>query len=139
MIHVPIGTDQAIRHAKIMPFTRPPGRSTSMATQVQVKLDTSATPPVTVIPQRTTVNSGSQTIDWTPFATQTFSFVSLTFKTTPNPFAVTVTTSKVTATEDNQAAGDFTYVVVVSQNGVQYSSAATGIARTGGTPVIHNN
>lgn len=54
-----------------------------MATHIQVKLDPTAVPPVTVIPPKATINRGNQTLEWTPFANQTFTFISLTIMPPP--------------------------------------------------------
>lgn len=54
---------------------------------VQVKLNTSANPPVTVQPPVHSVNKGNQTITWVPFANQNFTFVSLGFANNPSCFS----------------------------------------------------
>ncbi len=120
-------------------------------TTLQVKLDTSATPPVTVFPAPpTNINRGNQTITWRRFANQTFTFKTLRFITDPNPFAVSVTDTEVTATENNVATGDYPYVIVVTTANGDYSSgaepagsvsiASNGVTNGAGTaPVIHNN
>lgn len=111
-----------------------------MATQIQVKLDTTATPPVTLIPEHPSVNRGNSTIEWTPFANQSFTFTSLTFTTPGNPFSnISVTNGEVTAQDNNQGPGDYPYVVVVTSGGTQYSSASGGIGGTGGGATIKNN
>ena len=116
-----------------------------MATHIQVKLDPTAVPPVTVIPPRATINRGNQTLEWTPFANQTFMFTSLTIMPQSNPFSAPVITnppvgaSKISVTDNNQATGDYTYVIVVNLNNVSYCSAAASISAGGNTPVIHNN
>jgi hypothetical protein len=120
-------------------------------TTLQVKLDTSATPPVTVIPAPpTNINRGNQTITWTRFANQTFTFKSLAFTTQLNPFTVALGDTQVTATENNQATGDYSYVIVVTLANRDYSSGTQSvgdqsteengiIAGNGTAPVIHNN
>ncbi len=116
-----------------------------MATHIQVKLDPTAVPPVTVIPPKATINRGNQTIEWTPFANESFTFISLTIMPESNPFSTPVITNppvggpKISVNDNNQATGDYTYVIVVSLNNVLYSSAAESIVAGGNTPVIHNN
>lgn len=110
-----------------------------MAIQIQVKLDTTANPPVTLIPNHQAVNRGNQSIEWTPFANETFTFVSLTFTTTPNPFSTpTVSNSQISVTDNNSSTADYPYVIVVSSGGVQYSTAP-GLTADNSTPVIKNN
>lgn len=108
---------------------------------VQVSLDTTANPPVTCNPHKTSVNRGNQTIDWVPAQNQTFNFTSLTFAGSPSCFSTpTVTNSQISVTDDDQAAGDYAYTIVVTQNGVSYSSTASRITGGGGgDPSIKNN
>jgi len=112
-----------------------------MAKQIQVKLDTTANPPVTLIPEHQGVDRGNDTIEWTPFASQNFTFVSLTFTPTPNPDPFSnldVEATEVTVDDDNEATGTYPYVVVVNYQGTNYSSAASGRSGTGGSPTINN-
>jgi hypothetical protein len=124
-----------------------------MPTQIQVKLDTSANPPVTTIPTIQSVNRGNAQIQWTPFSNQSFTFVSLTGLPNP-PFSnIQVSNAQITADDNNTAAGEYTYTITVSSGGNTYSTNATlvadppGYGRTppmpigGGsnTPTIKNN
>jgi len=94
-----------------------------MAIQIQVKLDPTATPPVTLIPKNQAVNRGNESIEWTPFASESFTFKSLTGLPNP-PFSnLSVTNSMVTVTDNNTGAGDYPYTIVVTLNGTDYSSA----------------
>ena len=125
-----------------------------MATQIQVKLDTSANPPVTTIPQHASINRGNNEITWTPFAQQSFTFVSLTGLPTPPFSGLSVSSSQITVQDDNTATGDFPYTITVSYNGMNYSSdssvhsarqsgntTTTAKAALGGasSPTIKNN
>ena len=94
-----------------------------MAIQIQVKLDTSANPPVTMIPNQPSVNRGNNTIEWTPFAHESFTFVSLTGLSANPPFSgLTVTGSQITVQDDNTATADYPYTITVSYGGQTYSS-----------------
>jgi hypothetical protein len=100
-----------------------------MAIQIQVKLDTTANPPVTLIPNQTAVNRGNNTIEWTPYANQSFTFADLAGLPNP-PFSnVTVNANMMSAQDDNTVAGDFVYSVMVNYNGQLYSSNPTEVAR----------
>jgi hypothetical protein len=97
-----------------------------MAIQIQVKLDTSANPPVTMVPNQPSVNRGNNTIEWTPFAQESFTFVSLTGLSANPPFSgLTVTSSKITIQDDNSATGDYPYSIMVLYNGMEYSSESS--------------
>ena len=111
---------------------------------IKVYLDTSANPPVTVSPTTENVNSGNQTITWKPAANQpAFTFVGVTWWTTPNPFsAPTITTNPVemSVTEDNTNSGvDYKYTIEVSYLNQTYCSQQQSPIANGGTPKIHNN
>ena len=114
---------------------------------IKVHLDTQATPPVTVQPTTENINSGNQTIKWQPGDNQpAFTFVGVTWWTTPNPFSQpTITTDPVemSVTEDNDDSGaNYQYTITVNYNGTDYSSLAQPVGRrvgNGGTPTIHNN
>ncbi|HEY2397240.1 MAG TPA: hypothetical protein VGH81_14860 [Rudaea sp.] len=108
---------------------------------IEVKLNTAASPPVTVQPRVHSVNHGNQTIEWVPFAQENFTFVSLTGLPNP-PFSTpTVTDTKITVTDDNQNAGsavDYFYTIVVCSDGVEYSSAPSRISGGSSDPTIKN-
>lgn len=90
---------------------------------VQVSLDTSANPPVTVSPRVHDVNSGNQTINWERASNQTFTFTSLTGLPNP-PFGTpSVSDSEITVTDNNRSAAAYGYTIVVTYNGQQYSTA----------------
>ena len=108
-----------------------------------VTLNTAAKPPVTVSPNPYDVTSkGLSEITWAPASGQTFKFVSLTPANNPSVFsAPTVTDGAIYMNDTNNNAGPaigYQYTIVVSLNGVNYSSATTGIGGTGGAPVIRN-
>jgi hypothetical protein len=98
-----------------------------MAIQIQVKLDTSANPPVTTIPEQTPVNNGNNTIEWTPFANQDFTFTSLTGLPNPPFSGLSVTASKISVQDDNTAAGTYAYTIVVTYNNQEYSTGSTAM------------
>jgi hypothetical protein len=124
-------------------------------TQIQVKLDTSANPPVTVQPQVQSINRGNSQIQWTPFASQNFTFVSLTGLPNPPFSGLSVTSSSITVQDDNTVAGDYTYTITVSSGGNNYDTNGTisadppgrghshakaeGLLGGGGSPTIKNN
>lgn len=108
-----------------------------------VTLNTAAKPPVTVSPNPFDVtSSGLQSLTWIPASGQTFEFVSLTFANNPSCFsAPTVNKAAIYVNDTNTNAGPATtypYTIVVSQNGVNHSSATTGLSATGGAPAIRN-
>ena len=107
--------------------------------QIQVSLDTTASPPVTCSPKHQSVNNGNQTLNWTPAQSQNFAFKSLVFLNNPSCFSTpTVSASQITVTDNNTAAGDYPYVLTVTYNGTDYSTSG-GIAGGGGDPSIKNN
>lgn len=109
--------------------------------EIQVKLDTSANPPVTLVPTHQSVNNGNQSLIWVPFAQENFTFVSLTGLPNPPFTNLTVTDSQITVTDNNQNNGPevvYPYTIVVSSNGTQYSSAKAGPAAGSGDPTINN-
>ena len=106
-----------------------------MAT-VTVTLNIGARPPVTVFPVQLDIDSGIETIHWTPVAGSMFTFAALVF-TDRNTFCnVVVTPAEITARDNNQGREDHSYIVLVKANGTYYSSEG-GI--TGGGPTIRNN
>lgn len=108
---------------------------------VQVSLDTSANPPVTVNPQIHNVNNGNQTIKWERANNQTFTFTSLSSLPNPPFGQPSISDSEITITDNNQNNGPdqyYPYTIVVTQNGVQYSSAAGGITAQSTGPTIKN-
>ncbi|MFI4969031.1 MAG: hypothetical protein ACHP7D_02415 [Lysobacterales bacterium] len=110
---------------------------------ITVTLNTANKPPVTVSPNPFDVASkGLQSLTWVPATGQTFEFVSLTFSNNPSAFSVpSVAKAAISVNDTNNNIGastSYPYTIVVSLNGVNYSSAATGIGGTGGTPTIRN-
>lgn len=90
---------------------------------VQVSLDTTANPPVTVNPRVHDVNRGNQTIKWERANNQTFSFSSLSGLPNP-PFGTpSISDSEISISDDNTGAAAYGYTIVVSYNGNQYSTA----------------
>lgn len=108
---------------------------------VQVSLDTTQNPPVTVNPRVHNVNNGNQTIKWERGSNQTFAFTSLTGLPNP-PFGTpSISASEITITDNNTTAAAYGYTIVVTLNGVQYSTSPseqrpTEQANNG--PVINN-
>jgi len=106
---------------------------------IQVSLDTNASPPVTCNPKTASINQGNQTINWTQAQNQSFAFTSLTFANNPTCFGTpNVTSSGISVTDDNTSAGDYPYTLVVTLNGVQYSTASSGVYGGGSDPTIKN-
>lgn len=108
---------------------------------VQVSLNPTGHPPVTVNPQVQNVNHGNETIRWERAAQQSFTFVSLTGLPNPPFSAPTVSDSEISVTDNNPNNGtetSYPYIIVVSANGQQYSSAASRIAQQSGGPTIKN-
>jgi hypothetical protein len=99
-------------------------------TTITVSLNTSADPPVTVnTPTLVITSTGEQTIQWVPGGSTSFTFTSLQVLTSPNPITVgPITGSLITAQDDNDTPGTFTYPyrIVVTANGVQYSTDRQG-------------
>jgi len=108
---------------------------------VQVSLDTSANPPVTVNPRVNNVNGGNQTINWERASNQTFTFTSLTGLPNP-PFGTpSVSDSEITVTDNNRSAAAYGYTIVVTYNNQQYStvpSRPNPREQGNGGPVINN-
>ena len=109
---------------------------------VQVSLDTSTNPPVTVNPQIHDVNNGNQTIKWERASNQTFTFTSLSGLPNP-PFGTpSVSSTEITVADDNQNNGPavyYAYTIVVTLNGKQYSTAASSPRAQATGPSIKNN
>ncbi|MHB8448498.1 MAG: hypothetical protein ACYC7G_06440 [Rudaea sp.] len=108
---------------------------------VQVSLNTNANPPVTVQPQIHDVNRGNQTIKWERASNQTFTFTSLSGLPNP-PFSnLSVSGSEISVVDNNQNNGPdvyYPYTIVVTLNGVQYSSAVGGITDQSTGPTVKN-
>jgi len=108
---------------------------------IQVSLDISANPPVTVQPRVHDVNNGNQTIKWERASNQTFTFTSLSGLPNP-PFGTpSVNDSEITITDNNTSAVAYGYTIVVTLNGVQYSTASSRpnpTAQSNSGPVINN-
>jgi len=108
---------------------------------IQVSLDTSANPPVTVQPRVHDVNNGNQTIKWERASNQTFTFTSLSGLPNP-PFGTpSVSSSEITVTDNNTSAVAYGYNIVVTLNGVQYSTAPSRpnpTAQSNNGPIINN-
>ncbi|MGH8122714.1 MAG: hypothetical protein ACREPT_08055 [Rudaea sp.] len=104
--------------------------------QIQVKLDTSANPPVTTIPHQQSVNNGNHQIEWTPFAQQTFTFVSIGPFPDP-PFSnYNNSGSQVTVQDANTTAGEYAYTIVVSYQGKNYSTDSTALHSKAKHPMV---
>lgn len=108
---------------------------------IQVSLDTTASPPVTVNPRIHDVNNGNETIRWERGSNETFTFTSLTGLPDPPFGPPTVTDDEITVTDDNTSAAAYGYTVVVTLNGEQYSTAPTRpnpALQSNSGPVINN-
>jgi len=109
---------------------------------IQVTLTPGANPPVTVQPQIHDVNNGNQTIKWERASRQTFNFTSLSGLPNPPFSSPSVSATEITVTDNNQNNGPdiyYPYTIVVTQDGVQYSSSATfKITEQDSGPTIKN-
>ncbi len=111
---------------------------------IEVYLDPTKTPPVTVVPQTKDKDKGKGTIAWKPGKQQDFTFISLTFANNPPSFGAPDIKSngkEVTVEDDNSgggAVGDFPYTIVVSYNGKQYSSVGVRLGADPSGPIIRN-
>lgn len=92
---------------------------------VQVSLDTTADPPVTVNPRVHDVNNGNQTIKWERASNQTFTFTSLTGLPNPPFDTPSVSASEITVTDNNTGAAAYGYNITVTLNNVSYGTAPT--------------
>ena len=93
-----------------------------MAVQIQVKLDTTANPPVTLVPNQVSVNRGNNTIEWTPFSNQSFTFADLGGLPNPPFSGLSVTPNKITIQDNATSGGTYVYSITVNYNGQLYSS-----------------
>ncbi|MGB8634273.1 MAG: hypothetical protein WCD36_03235, partial [Rhodanobacteraceae bacterium] len=109
---------------------------------IKVCLDTDADPAVTVHPKHKDKNKGKDTITWKPDKDQAFTFVSLKFDTTPNPFGkIHVKDHKITVDDDDIGAssvGSFPYTIVVEYKGNTYDTIKRDATGEIMGPVIHN-
>jgi len=109
---------------------------------IQVSLNTSANPPVTVQPPIHDVNNGNQTIKWERASNQTFTFTSLSGLPNPPFSSPSVSATEISVVDNNQNNGPavyYPYTIVVTQNGVQYSSSpAFRITEQDTGPTIKN-
>jgi hypothetical protein len=109
---------------------------------VQVSLDTSADPPVTVNPQVHNVNQGNQTVKWERANNETFTFASLSGLSNPPFDSPGVSDSEISITDNNTGTDAYyAYTIVVNYNGQQYSTAPSQPRLTdqnAGGPFIHN-
>lgn len=111
---------------------------------IQVSLNTSGNPAVTVNPVVQNVNSGNQTITWSVAQNQNFTFVGVAFLSGQSQFTnltISQNGTQMTVQENNNSSGtNYPYVIMVQQNGVDYCSiSTTSLPGNGGTPTIHNN
>jgi hypothetical protein len=108
---------------------------------IQVSLDTTADPPVTVNPRVHDVNQGNHTIKWERGSNETFTFTSLTGLPDPPFGPPSVSDDEITISDDNTSAVAYGYTIVVTLNGVEYStdSSQPKIAdQNAGGPIINN-
>src|SRR5690348_8981212 len=108
---------------------------------VQVSLDTTANPPVTVNPRVHDVNRGNQTVTWERASNQTFTFSSLSGLPNP-PFGTpSVSDSEITVSDNNTGPVAYGYTIVVTYNNQQYSTAPSRPnprEQGNGGPVVNN-
>jgi hypothetical protein len=105
---------------------------------IQVALDTTADPQVTVIPFAPTVSRHEEII-WTPIGNVSFAFVSLKAekKTLHDPI---VNPTQITATYDAKGKDHCDYTIVVRDaNGGLHDTKYRGGIEGGGSPTIKNN
>lgn len=100
---------------------------------IQVRLDVNANPPVTVQPNPFSVNRGKAPIKWERAAQQQFTFVSVSGLPQPPFSPKSQSDTEVTMDDDNQSTQSFSYKVVVSLNGTQYSTDGSLTGASGGT------
>jgi len=109
---------------------------------IQVTLTPGANPPVTVQPPIHDVNNGNQTIKWERASNQTFTFTSLSGLPNPPFSSPSVSATEISVVDNNQNNGPavyYPYTIVVTQNGVQYSSSpAFRITEQDTGPTIKN-
>jgi hypothetical protein len=106
---------------------------------VYVSLDTDENPPVTCRPESVDVDPGNEMINWVLGENQTFTFFNLSFAGNPSCMqGLCVEADSISVTDENDTGGVYPYTVVVTLNGVQYSSAKSRIGGGGGAPSIHN-
>jgi|ERR1700688_2200078 len=109
-----------------------------MAITVQVALDTTANPQVTVIPFAPIVSRHEEII-WTPIANEHFTFVSLTAKKS-TLHDIDTSDTEITATYDAKAKDQCDYTIVVRDaNGGLHDSITRRAIEGGGGPTIKNN
>ena len=112
-------------------------------TTITVSLNTSANPPVTVDQPTLSVGPGLQTITWVPAAGQNFSFTSLTGLPNPPFSQAHVSNGSISISDNNNGPGVqnyYTYTIVVTFNGQQYSTArgADPTLQAAHGPFVHN-
>ncbi|MGA8278726.1 MAG: hypothetical protein WB784_11105 [Rhodanobacteraceae bacterium] len=110
---------------------------------ITVTLNTSLKPPVMVTPSPFEVTKkGLSEIAWAPAKGQTFKFESLTFADNPGVFSgKKVTDGAISINDNNETVGgeiNYPYTIVVSLDGVNYSSATAEPGGDGSAPVIRN-
>lgn len=111
---------------------------------IDVFLDTTANPAVTVDPRQKDKDKGKDKITWKRGKDQDFSFVSVSFNDNPawfTPDPPKKGGKEVTASDDNTtdgSVGDFPYVITVESNGTRYTSKRRSPGDTQGDPVIRN-
>lgn len=105
----------------------------------QVSLNTSANPPVTINPQLHQSTAGNSVITWTPALGQTFTFTNV-FGLPIGIFTNKQVTGSQISIQDSGQSGYYPYTLVVTSNGVQYSSAPSqpNIKDQSSGPTIHN-
>jgi len=108
---------------------------------VQVSLDTTANPPVTVSPRIHDVNRCNHTIKWERASNQTFTFTTLNGLPNPPFGTASISDTEITIPDDNKGAVAYGYTIVVTLNSVQYSTASSRpnpTAQSNNGPVVNN-
>jgi len=98
-----------------------------MTYQISVYLNTTATPPVTCVPDTQSVSFGTQDVQWVMASGQNGSISAIIWGTGGDPFSVDPSASNNwTGTDDNDnTSGNgemYSYTISVTYNGTTYSS-----------------
>lgn len=102
-----------------------------------VSLNPNANPPVSIDPQLHEASASNSVVTWVAAAGQSFTFTNV-FGLPLGVFTNTQVSGSQITVHDNGQSGYFPYVIVVTSNGVQYSSRPTGPTAQSTGPTIHN-
>jgi hypothetical protein len=108
-----------------------------MKLTLKVALDTTDRPPVIVNPAHPEVERGKHQLEWLRTGDVAFTFKA--FAPSSDPFSnVKISDQKITADYENKHAGEVRYIITVTSDGRDYSSAfldANGNILTGGSTI----